>query len=702
MKRMLINATQREEIRVALVDGQKLYDLDIETPGKEQKKANIYKAVVTRIEPSLDAAFVNYGSERHGFLPMKEISREYFADDVTFTGQRINIKDAIKEGQELIIQVEKEERGSKGAALTTFISLPGRHLVLMPNNPRAGGVSRRIEGDSRSEAREILSTLDIPESMGVILRTAGIGKSSEELQWDLDYLLQLWDSIQRAAAAGPAPYLIYQESNIIIRAVRDYLRADINEIVIDDPDMYARTKEFMRQVMPRQADLVKYYDETIPLFSRYQIETQIETAFMREVRLPSGGAIVLDHTEALVSIDVNSSRSTKGADIEETALMTNLEAAEEIARQLRLRDMGGLLVVDFIDMTPARNRREVETKLRDVLKEDRARVQVGRISKFGLLEMSRQRLRGSLGESSLDLCPRCSGQGSIRGVESLSLAILRILREEAMKEKTSQLVAQVPVTVATYLLNEKRSDLEKVESEHSVKIILVPNPELETPHYTIERLRRGTELGKNQRSYELVTSHADKERQNMLAQISDNEKEIPAIRDFTPATTRPVADEEKSEQKGFIRKLFGQIFGQNESVEPPKPSTPSANKRTNSRPPQNKNRNAESTGNAPKRTRTKNRSNNNKKPKNPQHQANRSQGKEDRSNQERSSRSNAPKRRHPQRNHRRRNNDGAEAKNTKNSSATESGNNTQQEQQQPDFKNESDNNSSIAKSGTHE
>ncbi len=700
MKRMLINATQREEIRVALVDGQKLYDLDIETPGKEQKKANIYKAVVTRIEPSLDAAFVNYGSERHGFLPMKEISREYFGDDVTFTGQRINIKDAIKEGQELIIQVEKEERGSKGAALTTFISLPGRHLVLMPNNPRAGGVSRRIEGDSRSEAREILSTLDIPDGMGVILRTAGIGKSSEELQWDLDYLLQLWESVQRAAAAGPAPYLIYQESNIIIRAVRDYLRADINEIVIDDPDMYARTKEFMRQVMPRQADLVKYYDETIPLFSRYQIESQIETAFMREVRLPSGGAIVIDHTEALVSIDVNSSRSTKGSDIEETALMTNLEAAEEIARQLRLRDMGGLLVVDFIDMTPARNRKDVENKLRDVLKEDRARVQVGRISKFGLLEMSRQRLRGSLGESSLTLCPRCSGQGSIRGVESLSLAILRILREEAMKENTSQLVAQVPVTVATYLLNEKRNDLDKVESEHSVKLILVPNPELETPHYTIERLRRDSEIGKNQRSYELVTSHEDKERQHMLAQISDNEKEIPAIRDFTPATSRPVSNEDKSEQKGFIRKLFGQIFGQNEVIEPAKPSKPSPQQEPKSDSRERSEKGGTSAGSTAKRSRSKNRSNTSKKARNPQHQGNRAQGRDERGSQEKSSRPNAPKRRRPPRNHRRRNNENAETKNAKNDTESQLSNNQQRPPQQPEFQNEPENNTSIAQPGT--
>ena len=489
MKRMLVNATQPEELRVAMVDGQRLYDLDIETPSREQKKGNIYKARITRIEPSLEAAFVDYGAERHGFLPFKEIARSYFGTSKTDASGRVSVKDALREGQELIVQVEKEERGTKGAALTTFVSLAGRFLVLMPNNPRAGGVSRRIEGEERAQMREVMNALQYPSGMGVIVRTAGVGRTVEELQWDLDYLLHLWEAIQRAAETRPAPFLIYQESNLIIRALRDYLRSDIGEVIIDDPEVHEQARQFMEQVMPQSLHKLKLYQDRIPLFSRFQIESQIESAFQREVPLPSGGSIVIDHTEALVSIDINSARATKGADIEETALQTNLEAADEIARQLRIRDLGGLIVIDFIDMAAARHQREVENRLREALKMDRARVQVGRISRFGLLEMSRQRLRSSLGESAHEVCPRCEGQGSIRSVESLALAVLRVLQEEAMKERTGRVIAHLPVEVATYLLNEKRRHLEQIEDQHGVRLTLVPTPALETPKYRIQRVR---------------------------------------------------------------------------------------------------------------------------------------------------------------------------------------------------------------------
>ena len=489
MKRMLINATQPEELRVAIVDGQKLYNLDIEAPGREMKKANIYKGRITRVEPSLEAAFVDYGSERHGFLPMKEISRTYFNKEAFDSGKR-NINELLKEGQEVIVQVEKEERGNKGAALTTFLSLAGRYLVLMPNNPRAGGVSRRIEGDDRSELREAMSSLEIPEGMGLIVRTAGVGKNAEELQWDLDYLLQLWNAIEQSAAERKAPFLIYQESNVIIRSIRDHLRADIGEIVVDEPETHAQANQFIEQVMPKYLRKLRLYEDEVPLFSRYQIESQIEAAFRRELRLPSGGSIVIDHTEALTSIDINSARATKGSDIEETALNTNLEAADEVARQLRLRDLGGLFVIDFIDMTPSRNQREVENRLKEAMKEDRARVQIGRISRFGLLEMSRQRLRPSLGESAHQVCPRCDGHGYIRSVDSLALSVLRILEEEALKENTGRVTAQLPVEVATYLLNEKRQMIADVETRHNVSIVLIPNRQLDTPKYEIERIRR--------------------------------------------------------------------------------------------------------------------------------------------------------------------------------------------------------------------
>ncbi|QTP58692.1 ribonuclease E [Billgrantia antri] len=486
MKRMLINATQPEELRVALVDGQRLYDLDIESGAREQKKANIYRGKITRVEPSLEAAFVDFGADRHGFLPLKEISREYFLKEAS---GRPSIKEVLKEGQEVIVQVDKEERGNKGAALTTFISLAGRFLVLMPNNPRAGGISRRIEGDERTQLKEAMGQLSVPEKMGVIVRTAGIGRSSEELQWDLNYLVQVWESITEEAGKRPAPFLIYRESDVIIRAMRDYLRQDIGEVLIDDPTVHQRALAFIRQVMPSYQQKIKLYADEVPLFSRFQIESQIETAYEREVKLPSGGSIVIDHTEALVSIDINSARATRGSDIEETALQTNLEAADEIARQLRLRDIGGLVVIDFIDMSPARNQREVENRMRDALKLDRARVQIGRISRFGLMEMSRQRLRPSLGETSGVVCPRCNGQGTIRDVRSLSLSIMRLIEEEAMKERSAQIRAILPVPVATYLLNEKRAVLSDIEKRQDVRVLVLPNPDMDTPHYDVQRLR---------------------------------------------------------------------------------------------------------------------------------------------------------------------------------------------------------------------
>ena len=490
MKRMLFNATHPEELRVAIVDGQKLLDLDIESSAYQQKKGNIYKGKVTRVEPSLEAAFVDYGAERQGFLPLKEISRLYFTghDNKTPIGQ-VRIKDVIKEGQELTVQIEKEERGNKGAALTTFISLAGRYLVLMPNNPKGGGISRRIEGEERAELRDVLAQLKVPNDYAVIVRTAGIGKSVEELQWDFDYLAQLWQAISKAGAERPASFLIYQESSLVIRAIRDYLRTDIGEILIDTAEIYERALKFMQQVMPHNVHKLKLYDDDIPLFSRYQIEHQIESAFSREVRLEAGGAVVFDHTEALVTIDVNSSRATKGSDIEETALNTNLEAADEIARQLRIRDLGGLIVIDFIDMTPARNQRAVENRLHEALKVDRARVQVGRISRFGLLEMSRQRLRPSLGESSSLVCPRCEGTGHIRSVQSSALNILRFIQEEAMKENTAALHVHLPVDTATFLLNEKRFEISTIESHIGTPILIIPTPELETPHYHVRRLR---------------------------------------------------------------------------------------------------------------------------------------------------------------------------------------------------------------------
>ena len=579
MKRMLFNATQPEELRVALVDGQRLYDLDLETTHRETKKANIYKGKITRIEPSLEAAFVDYGAERHGFLPLKEISRNYFKPDTDLSG-RVNIKDVVTEGQELVVQVAKEERGNKGAALTTFISLAGRYSVLMPNNPRAGGVSRRIEGEERTDARDALSELDIPSDMGLIIRTAGVGKSVEELQWDLDYLLNLWKSIEEASQQRPAPFLIYQESSLITRTIRDYFRNDINEIIIDEKDVYEQAREFMAQVMPHNIDKIKLYQDPVPLFTRYQIESQIESAFEREVRLPSGGSLVIDHTEALVSIDINSARATKGGDIEETALNTNLEAADEIARQLRLRDLGGLIVIDFIDMTPARNQREVENRLRDALKVDRARVQIGRISRFGLLEMSRQRLRPSLGESIHLPCPRCSGQGTIRGIESIALSILRVIEEEAMKEKTARVIAQVPVDVATFLLNEKREVLSDIEKRQKVNLLLIPNTALETPHYDVERIRSGESTDEaKQFSYELATHKPDEILEALSsAAATAKTREEPAVKSVAPVTPRPaVAPVQKP---GLFVRLWRALFGTGEPAKPQRKQTTSKKRPT--------------------------------------------------------------------------------------------------------------------------
>lgn len=587
MKRMLINATQPEELRVALVDGQRLFDLDIESGAREQKKANIYKGRITRVEPSLEAAFVDFGAERHGFLPLKEISREYFKKSPE---GRINIKEVLSEGQEVIVQVEKEERGNKGAALTTFISLAGRYLVLMPNNPRAGGISRRIEGEERNELREALNGLNAPADMGLIVRTAGLGRSTEELQWDLDYLLQLWSAIKEASGERGAPFLIYQESNVIIRAIRDYLRQDIGEVLIDSIDAQEEALNFIRQVTPQYASKVKLYQDSVPLFNRFQIESQIETAFQREVKLPSGGSIVIDPTEALVSIDINSARATKGGDIEETALQTNLEAAEEIARQLRLRDIGGLIVIDFIDMTPAKNQRAVEERVREALEADRARVQVGRISRFGLLEMSRQRLRPSLGETSGIVCPRCNGQGIIRDVESLSLAILRLIEEEALKDRTAEVRARVPFQVAAFLLNEKRNAITKIELRTRARIFILPDDHLETPHFEVQRLRDDSpELVAGQTSYEMATvEHEEAQPVSSTRTLVRQEAAVKTVAPQQPApqhTEAPVEPAkpmpEPSLFQGLVKSLVGLFAGKDQpAAKPAETSKPAAERQT--------------------------------------------------------------------------------------------------------------------------
>lgn len=578
MKRMLINASHTEEIRVAMVDGQRLYDLDIENRTREQKKSNIYKGKITRIEPSLEAAFVDFGAERHGFLPLKEISREYFKKKAPENG-RLRIADVVKEGQEVLVQVEKEERGSKGAALTTFISLAGRYLVLMPNNPRAGGISRRIEGSDRADLREAMRDLQIPEGMGAIVRTAGIGRAAEELQWDLDYLLQLWGTITDEAKGAKAPHFLFQESNVIVRAIRDYLRQDVGEVIVDNEDAYALAAAFIGTVMPDFKSKVKFYQDEIPLFNRYQIENQIQTAFEREVALPSGGSIVIDITEAMVAIDINSARATKGGDIEATAYNTNIEAADEIARQLRLRDVGGLIVIDFIDMLNNRNQKSVENKMRDALEIDRARVQVGRISRFGLMEMSRQRLRPSLEETMSKVCPRCNGQGTIRGTRSLALSILRLVEEEAQKDYSREVRAVVPVAVATFLLNEKRSEIGAIESRNGIKITVLPNTEMETPNFEVIRIRTQDE-DDSDFSYKLAENFTTAEAiiETEAAQANTSLPQ-PAVKTIVPSTPAPTRNTEK-DSPNLIKRLWSTMFGDDKSEqEKPKSRNSDKNKR---------------------------------------------------------------------------------------------------------------------------
>ena len=583
MKRMLFNATQEEELRVAMVDGQRLYDLNIELPASERKKANIYKGTITRIEPSLEAAFVNYGAERHGFLPLKEISSEYFVAE-NKGGGKPNIREVLKEGQDIVVQIDKEERGNKGAALTTFVSLAGRFIVLKPNKPRSGGVSRRIMGEDRDLARQSMKEVNIPEGMSVILRTAGIDRSAEELEWDMNNLLAIWEAIKLVIVRRTSPFLVYRESDSVVRALRDYLTNEIGEILVDDESAHNDAKEFIEQVMPHNLKKLKLYQDPVPLFTRYQIESQIESAFAHQVTLPSGGSMVIDHTEALVAIDINSARATKGGDIEATALQTNLEAADEVGRQLRLRDLGGLIVIDFIDMGPQKHQREVESRLRDAVRQDRARVQIGKISRFGLMEMSRQRLRPSLGESSYLTCPRCTGAGTIRSVESLALAILRIIGEEARKERTAKVIAQLPAEVATYLLNEKRDWVQTVESRHDMQVILVANPNLETPHYQIRRVRDDqTELPENVgTSYEL----SEPEEEQIIPQAIQNPKpvETPAIATVVSTTPAPPRKEpEKPKEPGFFAKIVN-LFSSEEEEEVAAPKK----KRASGRQPRKK------------------------------------------------------------------------------------------------------------------
>ena len=605
MKRMLFNARQAEELRVAIVDGQTLIDLDIETLGKEQRKGNIYTGTITRIEPSLEACFVDYGMDRHGFLPFKEVSRAYFQD---YEGGKVRIQDVLKEGMQVIVQVEKDERGNKGAALTTYISLAGRYLVLMPNNPRGGGVSRRIEGEDRAELKEAMAQLDVPHGMSLIARTAGIGRTSEELAWDFNYLLQLWRAIEEAAAAHPEPYLLFMESSLVIRAIRDYFRPDIGEILVDNPEVYEQVSEFMSYVMPNNLGRLKLYDDHIPLFSRLQIEQQIETVFSREVTLPSGGAIVIDHTEALVSVDVNSARSTRGADIEETAFRTNMEAAEEVARQMRLRDLGGLVVIDFIDMEDAKHQREVENTLKDALKRDRARVQMGKLSKFGLLELSRQRLQPALAESSHIACPRCAGTGVIRSIESTALHVLRLIQDAAMKENTGEVHAQVPVDVATFLLNEKRAELFGMEERLDVSVFLIPNPHLENPHYEISRIRVDDLDDNAAPSYKRVTQPESSETVPFANKKGEKAtRPEPAVKGVHHASPPPVVASSSQSWwdsfKGWLKKLFG--GGASEPAAPAKKSSSrnersgggTSNKRSNRRNKRREN-NAEKTDNS--------------------------------------------------------------------------------------------------------
>lgn len=598
MKRMLFNATQSEELRVAIVDGQKLIDLDIEHAGKEQRKSNIYKGVITRIEPSLEAAFVDYGQERHGFLPFKEVARSYYQNAAD---GRARIQDVLKEGQELIVQVDKDERGNKGAALTTLISLAGRYLVLMPNNSRGGGVSRRIEGEERDELRDVMAHLEVPKGMSIIARTAGIGRNAEELQWDLNYLTQLWTAIDGASAMQPGAYLIYQEGSLVIRAIRDYFSADIGEILIDTPDIHEQAMQFMNHVMPGNVSRVKLYQDEIPLFTRFQIEHQIESAFSREVLLPSGGAIVIDHTEALVSVDVNSGRSTRGSDIENTAFNTNLEAAEEVARQLRLRDLGGLVVIDFIDMENQRNQREVENALREALHADRARVQTGKISRFGLLELSRQRLRPSLGETNHIPCPRCHGTGHIRDIESTALHILRITQEEAMKDNSAVIQVQLPVEAATFLLNEKRAEIHQIEERMGIEVVLIPNIHMETPNYSITRIRHDDVTDETSRaSYKMVEIPTEPLYVPNAAAEAKASRPEAAVKGITPETSAPIAIDKVIKSvlpKTSILSRIKAIFGISGTQAAPKKTEEQRRDNNRNRNRNNRNRNRDRNGN---------------------------------------------------------------------------------------------------------
>lgn len=625
MKRILINATQAEELRVALVDGQKLYDLDIEHRTRVQKKASIYKGKITRVEPSLEAAFVDFGAERHGFLPLKEISREYFTKQPNEIQGRIKIQDVVAEGTEVIVQVDKEERGNKGAALTTFISLAGRYMVLMPNNPRAGGISRRIDGADREELKANMSQLDMKKDMGVIVRTAGVGKSVEELQWDLNYLMLVWEAITDAAEKREAPFLIFQESNVIIRTIRDHLRNDIGEVLLDTEEAYDEAMHFIHQVMPHYESKIKRYDDKVPLFNRYQIESQIETAYEREVKLPSGGSIVIDPTEALISIDINSARATKGGDIEETALNTNLEAAEEIARQLRLRDMGGLVVIDFIDMSHSKHQQEVVRRIKESLKIDRARVQVGNISSFGLLEMSRQRLRPSLGETSAIVCPRCDGQGIIRATKSLALSILRLIKEEAAKGASAEVRADVPLDVGIFLLNEKRAEINEIQALQNTRVVIIPNPNLETPHFHVERIKAADADEKETASYKIERTEA--EHDDILDQKPEELPQQAAVRSIRPnkpqqapsapqKATQAAQEQTQSENKpGLFKRVMSSLFG---TQEPAKP----AQKTATGKKPNNNQRNNRSG----QQKNNKRRNNNQRRNNNNRSQQNQNQG----------------------------------------------------------------------------
>jgi ribonuclease E len=593
---MLINATQPEELRVAIAEGQHLFDLDIEVPSQEQKKANVYKGRITRVEPSLEACFVEFGSERHGFLPLKEICRDCYKPESRNIDGKVPIRDAVREGQEIIVQVEKEERGNKGAALTTYISLAGRYLVLMPTNPTAGGVSRRISGDDRQDLREQLSQVTTPDNVGIIVRTAGVGRDAEELQWDLDYLLQLWTAIEAAASTRKAPFLIYQESNLFIRALRDHLRNDIGEILIDSEKVYNDAREFMQQVMPHNLRKLKLYDDAVPLFNRYQIESQIESAFARTVHLPSGGSVVIDHTEAMLSIDINSARATKGSDIEDTAYKTNLEAADEIARQLRLRDLGGLIVIDFIDMMNRKNQRDVEDRLRKALQIDKARVQTGKISRFGLLEMSRQRLRPSLGESSQETCPRCDGHGNIRSVESLALSILRLVEEESMKEYTGQIIVQVPVEVSNFILNEKRTSLADIEKRQNVPVILLSNEDMVRPKFEIHRVRK-SEVSDDP-SYSMVTTQDPELVASDTTQAAVAVKAAPIVTGVTRTAHAPVRTEEK--RPGFFARMAKMLFSSDE--EEARPASKGAGKKKTTRKKTSKKKTGHGRGNRPQQS----------------------------------------------------------------------------------------------------